>query len=163
MWCRWATPAVAPVADALQPVFGALAPATGPATDVIRPVAVSIIDSGAPAGRGAAPGRTAPVAAPDFSGLTAFGPAQILDLTTRPAQAPVSVPDRSTTLEAPAGVAGAGSGSGAAASAPVPPPGAVTAVLVLLLCLSTAVFGRLVLASARWRPVAFVSLLERPG
>jgi hypothetical protein len=67
--------------------------------------------------------------------------------------APVDIP------HAPSGI----STVGASAFAPVPPPVAVAAILVLFLGLSLVRFGRVADAPARWRPVAFVSLLERPG
>jgi hypothetical protein len=39
----------------------------------------------------------------------------------------------------------------------------VAAILVALLGLATFGFSTLVVPPARWRPVAYVSLLERPG
>jgi hypothetical protein len=39
----------------------------------------------------------------------------------------------------------------------------VAAILVALLGLTIFAFYRLVVPPARWRPVAYVSLLERPG
>jgi hypothetical protein len=67
--------------------------------------------------------------------------------------APVDIP------HSPSGI----SSVGASAFAPVPPPVAVAAILVLFMGLSLVRFGRVANAPARWRPVAFVSLLERPG
>jgi hypothetical protein len=70
-----------------------------------------------------------------------------------PPVAPVDIP------HAPSGITTVG----ASAFAPVPPPVAVAAILVLFMGLSLVRFGRVADAPARWRPVAFVSLLERPG
>jgi hypothetical protein len=153
------------VADTAAPVLPAN-PAGGP---IVSPAPTALSLGSAPVHGGAAPeaatpdGRSLP--SPAATAVDPFGsaPALVPAPDFSRAQPAVAPPDRVKTLEAPAGLAGGGSGSGVAASAPAPPPGAVTAVLVILLCLSTALFGRLVLASARWRPVAFVSLLERPG
>jgi pilus assembly protein FimV len=57
---------------------------------------------------------------------------------------------------APAASAGAG------ASGTASPPAAY-ALLVAALAFAAAVFSRLLCAPARWRPVLFISLLERPG
>jgi hypothetical protein len=66
-----------------------------------------------------------------------------------------------TELPAPAPVGAVGSG-GSATSAAASSAGALAILFILLLvpCLR---YGRVELAPARWRPVLFVSLLERPG
>jgi hypothetical protein len=54
--------------------------------------------------------------------------------------------------------------SGGASGVPGPaPPGAVAAILAALSLAAAFLFARLLSAPARWRPVLFVSLIERPG
>ena len=67
----------------------------------------------------------------------------------------------STDLPAPAPAGTAGTGAAAAAGAAS--AAAAMAILFFLLLVPCLRYGRVVLASARWRPVLFVSLLERPG
>jgi hypothetical protein len=55
-----------------------------------------------------------------------------------------------------------GSTGGTGGSAP-PPPGAVGLAVAALALLLAGCFSRLLCAPARWRPVFFVSLIERPG
>ncbi len=66
--------------------------------------------------------------------------------------------------EAPASPAPAGP-SGIGFSGSFAPPGTASFLAVLLaLCLAPCLrYGKVVLMPARWRPVLFVSLLERPG
>jgi hypothetical protein len=65
-----------------------------------------------------------------------------------------------TELPAPPPVGSVGGGSAAAAAVASSAALAILFVLLLVPCLR---YGRVVLAPARWRPVLFVSLLERPG
>ena len=69
-----------------------------------------------------------------------------------------------TTTDAPASPAPSGpTGIGFSGSFAPPATGSVLALL-LALCLAPCLrYGRVVLLPARWRPVLFVSLLERPG
>jgi hypothetical protein len=70
-------------------------------------------------------------------------------------------PAAQTTAPPPAP---AGATSSAVASAASATAGATAlAILGFLLLLPCLRYGRLRLAPARWRPVVFVSLLERPG
>jgi hypothetical protein len=54
-------------------------------------------------------------------------------------------------------------GGGVSGSFSPPPPALFLALLTTLFCIPCMRYGRVVLAPARWRPVLFVSLLERPG
>jgi hypothetical protein len=111
-----------------------------------------------------APASGTPLAPPDAPTSSAFS---LFELPSFAADKVAPQPTRADTVTGGGGVGGPGgsgvSGFGVAASSPVPPPMVVAAILVALLCLSMLGFGRLTLAPARWRPVAFVSLLERPG
>jgi hypothetical protein len=44
-----------------------------------------------------------------------------------------------------------------------PPPPAPNALLAAALALAAVLLSRLICAPTRWRPVLFISLLERPG
>jgi hypothetical protein len=121
---------------------------------------------------GAAPATRAPHAVPgSYAGLgltTAFpnqtsllrppaglleGPAS--DAGRRGSASPVAAP------VAPPALSG-GSAGGTGGSVP-PPPGAVGLGVAALALLLAGCFSRLLCAPARWRPVFFVSLIERPG
>jgi hypothetical protein len=54
-------------------------------------------------------------------------------------------------------------GSGASAASGAASSAGALAILFAFLLVPCVVYGRVVLAPARWRPVLFVSLLERPG
>jgi hypothetical protein len=54
-------------------------------------------------------------------------------------------------------------GGGIAGSFSPPPTELFLAILMAFTCMPCLRYGRVVLAAARWRPVLFLSLLERPG
>jgi hypothetical protein len=74
-------------------------------------------------------------------------------------------PHAADTAGVPDPVTVAAGGSSGASGAPGPAPsGAVVALGLAALSLAAAlVFSRLLYPPARWRPVIFVSLIERPG
>jgi hypothetical protein len=63
----------------------------------------------------------------------------------------------------PAPLGGIGSGIASATGGAGAPAGVALAILVFLMLAPCLRYGRVRLAPAHWRPVTFVSLLERPG
>ena len=115
-----------------------------------------------PPAAGVAPGLSLP--------LTAAVPIEPRWATTAAAPQVSSPPHARGAKPGPAGgtdqvppAPGGGSGSGASASSAGTSTGLALGLLLVLLTLPCLRFGTLQLAPARWRPVLFVSLLERPG
>jgi len=106
----------------------------------------------------------------DGSPVRAAAAAQIVALSSQPrshepfaaSQAPAQTRSGGASAPAPTTPFG-GLGGGVSGSFSPPPPAVFVALLIAFFCVPCLRYGRVVLAPARWRPVLFVSLLERPG
>jgi hypothetical protein len=89
------------------------------------------------------------------------GQAPISDSSTRPRSAPQPATALIRPDSSPSG--GGSQASGAAGSGPSGGGGALFALLIALIASVGLLWGRLQLVPVRWRSVAIVALVERPG
>jgi hypothetical protein len=173
-----ATQVVAAVAPVVVPVAQADGTVSAPANRALVPAARMVAAAGELNAASGGLGRDC-VTAPAPAGLGSFAPlgapgsAQFSNPpavvpTPRRRHAPEAARGRALGSEgviapprpqprAPAGAAGAGGGAGTAT------PTTPNALLAAALALVAVFFSRLVCVPAPWRPVLFVSVLERPG
>jgi hypothetical protein len=173
---------VAPVHETVARLLGdetaaALAPAveradgllgTGPAAALRQSVpadhAVSVVtlslapSAAASSGGGSTAGLAQHLALLDFAGAALRADAP----TSGAASARSDADPPQAAARAPSAPLGA-LGSGISGSFSPPSTALFLALLALLFCMPCLLYGKFVLAPARWRPVLFVSLLERPG
>ena len=142
----------------------AVAPWSGPVAVTVAPAGVVLPDvfstmDGSHGIRGAGHGALG-------SGLTEL---LSMEHPSGPAATSPTIPSLTSAAQAPAAPTDAPSspfgaiGTGLSGSFSPPSTALFLAILMALFCLPYLRYGKVVLAPARWRPVLFVSLLERPG
>jgi hypothetical protein len=150
-----AAPATRPPGGPTDPTAGA----TTTSADV-RPVPAT---GPSDAHRTVAPAREAGVDRPmasAVSGAVLAGPQPTI--TARPQRPARAGRGGAPEPSAPTG-GGSSNPSGMSGVAPPAPPGAVSYLLAAFSLAAALTFTRLLTAPARWRPVLFVSAIERPG